>query len=233
MTAGLWYLPGIVQRTVIWRLQAATGRTVTIQALDISLASGQFSIRGFRVADREPGPPLAEFEKLEGRFHRRSLLRGHVWIENLALTGGHARIVRLGPDRYNISDLLPQGPQTSGTLDVSIDHFTITGGWVELEDRVLKPARTWRSDDIRLDARNLTTLDRKGTAIGFTTFAGALVNLRIEELRLAPSTCARFSTCATWTWRWPPSICPATRRSRSSRVSSTRRTPSCTTPRTA
>jgi len=186
VTAGLWYLPGIVQRTVIWRLQAATGRTVTIQALDISLASGQFSIRGFRVADREPGPPLAEFEKLEGRFHRRSLLRGHVWIENLALTGGHARIVRLGPNRYNISDLLPQGPQTSGTLDVSIDHFTITGGWVELEDRVLKPARTWRSDDIRLDARNLTTLDRKGTAIGFTTFAGALVNLRIEELRLAP-----------------------------------------------
>jgi uncharacterized protein involved in outer membrane biogenesis len=185
-TAGLWYLPSILQRTIIWRLQAATGRTVTIQALDISLTSGEFSIRGFRVADHEPGPPLAEFEKLEGRFHRRSLLRGHVWIESLALTGGHARIVRLGPNRYNVSDLLPQGPQSTGTLGVSIDHFTITGGWVELEDRVLKPARTWRSDDIRLDARNLTTFDRKGTAIGFTTFAGALVNLRIEELRLAP-----------------------------------------------
>ena len=186
VTAGLWYLPGIVQRMVVWRLQAATGRTVTIQALDISLTSGEFSIRGFRVADREPGPALAEFEKLEGRFHRRSLLRGHVWIESLALTGGHARIVRLGPNRYNISDLLPQGPSSAGTIDVSIDHFTITGGWVEFEDRVLKPARTWRSDGIRLDARNLTTRERKGTAIGFTTFAGALVNLRIEELQLAP-----------------------------------------------
>ena len=186
VTAGLWYLPGVVQRMVVWRLQAATGRTVTIQALDISLTSGEFSIRGFRVADREPGPPLAEFEKLEGRFHRRSLLRGRVWIESLALTGGHARIVRLGPNRYNISDLLPQGPSSAGTIDVSIDHFTITGGWVELEDRVLKPARTWRSDGIRLDARNLTTRERKGTAIGFTTFAGALVNLRIEELQLAP-----------------------------------------------
>src|SRR5215470_10046576 len=183
---GLWYLPGLIQRTVIWRLQAATGRTVTIQALDVSLTSGQFSIRGFRIADREPGPPLAEFEKLEGRFHRRSLLRGHVWIENLALTGPHARIVRLGPNRYNISDLLGQGQQPGGALDVSIDHFTIAGGWVELEDRVLKPKRTWRSDGIQLDARQLSTLDRKGTAIGFTTVAGALVNLRVEELQLAP-----------------------------------------------
>src|SRR5262245_25272666 len=120
---GLWYLPGLIRQTVIWRLQAATGRTVTIQALDISLASGQFSVRGFRVADREPGPPLVEFEKLEGRFHRRSLLRGHVWIENLALTAPHARIVRLGPNRYNISDLLGQGQPSKGVLDVSVDHF--------------------------------------------------------------------------------------------------------------
>src|SRR5215813_11138070 len=146
VTVGLWYLPGLVQRTAVWRLQAATGRTVTIQALDISLVSGQFSIRGFRIADREAGPPLAEFEKLEGRFHRRSLLRGHVWIESLALTAPHARIVRLEPNRYNISDLLGPGQPTSRAVGISIDHFTIAGGWVELEDRVLKPARTWRSD---------------------------------------------------------------------------------------
>ncbi|HUK63196.1 MAG TPA: DUF748 domain-containing protein, partial [Dongiaceae bacterium] len=145
-----------------------------------------FSVRGFRIADRQAGSPLAEFEKLEGRFHRRSLLRGHVWIESLALTGAHARIVRLGPNRYNVSDLLPQGPSSGGGLDISIDHATITGGWIELVDRVLKPARTWRSDEIRLDARNLSTLDRRGTAIGFTTVAGALVNLRVEEMQLAP-----------------------------------------------
>src|SRR4029453_13879517 len=139
VAAGLnWYLPAILHRTAIWRLQAATGRTVTIEALDISLATGEFSIRGFRIADRETGPPLAEFERLEGRFHRRSLLRGHVWIESLALTGGHARIVRLGPNRYNISDLLDRPSSSSGGLDVSVDHLTITGGWVELEDRVLK-----------------------------------------------------------------------------------------------
>src|SRR4030095_4946676 len=107
-----------------------------------------------------------------------------VWIESLALTGGHARIVRLGPNRYNISDLLDRPSSSSGGLDVSVDHLTITGGWVELEDRVLKPARTWRSADIRLDARNLTTLARTGTAIGFTTFAGALVNLRLDEVQL-------------------------------------------------
>ena len=37
-----------------------------------------------------------------------------------------------------------------------------------------------------MDRTQLSTLDRKGTAIAFTTVAGALVSVRVEELQLAP-----------------------------------------------
>jgi uncharacterized protein involved in outer membrane biogenesis len=175
---------GLVHRLAIWQLESTTGRPVTIEALDLSVATGRFSVRGFRINDPDGGL-LAEFDRLEGRFHRRSLLRGHLWIEALALTGGHVRIVRIGPNRFNISDLLER-PAGRRMLDVSVDHFSVTDGRVALEDRTLTPARTWHSDDIRLDAREITTLGRRGTAVGSTTIAGSLISLRVDELQLAP-----------------------------------------------
>ena len=183
-TAALLNLSALVRQAAVWQLRAATGRPVGIEALDLSLATGRFSVRGFRVDDHDGGV-LGEFDRLEGRLHRRSLLRGHLWIEELVLTGGHVRIVRVGPNRFNISDLLerPAGPRA---LDISVDHFSIAGGRVALEDRTLTPARTWQSDDIRLDARNVTTLGRRGTAVGSTTIAGSLVTVRVEDLQLAP-----------------------------------------------
>ena len=96
------------------------------------------------------------------------------------------RIVRTGPDRFNISDLLERPREPSGGLRVTVDHFAIKDGWVSLEDRVLSPVRTWRSENIQLDARDITTTARRGTAVGSTTVAGALVTLRVSELQLVP-----------------------------------------------
>ena len=177
-------VPRYARQLVVWQLQSATGRPVTVAAFDLSLMSGEFSLRGVRVGDHDGGL-LAEFDRLEGRFHRHSLLRLHLWVERLTLTNGHIRIVRVGPNRYNISDLL-QRPASRRLFDVSIDRFTIDGGWVALEDRVLTPARTWRSEGIHLDARDVGTLAPRGTAFGFTTIAGALVTVRVEDLQLAP-----------------------------------------------
>ena len=184
-TAVVVLLPRYAREVAIWQLRSLTGRPVAIQALDLSLATGEFSVRGLRVTDRDGGL-LAELDRLEGRFHRRSLLRLHLWIESLTLTNGHVRVVRVGPSRFNISDLLDRPASGRRLLDVSIDRFTIAGGWVALEDRLLTPARTWRSDDLRLDARDLTTLAPRGTAVASTTIAGALVTVRVEELQLAP-----------------------------------------------
>ena len=184
-TLAIVALPRVARTVAIWRLEALTNRPVTIEALDLSLQSGRFSVRGLRVNDRDGGL-LARFDSLEGRFHRRSLWQGHLWIEDLVLTNGNVRIVRTGPDRFNISDLLERPREPSGGLRVTVDHFAIKDSWVSLEDRVLSPVRTWRSENIQLDARDITTTARRGTAVGSTTVAGALVTLRVSELQLVP-----------------------------------------------
>ncbi len=183
-TAALLALPHLARSVAVWRLQAATGRPVTIQALDLSLTTGRFAVRGVRIADLDGGL-LAEFDSLAGRFHRRSLLRRHLWIDDLTLTNPHVRIVRVGLDRFNVSDLLAR-PASQSTLAVTVDHVSIAGGWVMVEDRVLTPTHVWRSDDLQLDAHDLTTTGRRGTAVGSTTLAGAGVSVRVSELGLAP-----------------------------------------------
>ena len=184
-SVALLALPRIVHTVAVWRLEAMTNRPVAIEALDLSLRTGRFSIRGFRVNDRDGGL-LARFDALEGRFHRRSLWQGHLWIEDLVLTRGDVRIVRTGPDRFNISDLLERPREPSTGFTITVDHFAIKDGSVTLEDRVLSPPHTWRSENIQLDARDITTTSRKGTAVGSTTLAGALVTVRVSDLQLVP-----------------------------------------------
>jgi uncharacterized protein involved in outer membrane biogenesis len=182
--AAMLNLSALLRQVAVRQLAATTGRPVRIDALDLSLRTGRFSVRGVRIDDHDGGV-LAALERLDGGLRWRPLLRGHLAIDDLTLAGGHVRIVRVGPDRFNVSDLLerPGGPRF---LEVSVDHLSIVGGRVSLEDRTLTPARTWSSDDIRLDARNVTTLERRGTAVGSTTIAGSLVTVRVDELQLAP-----------------------------------------------
>ena len=184
-TAALLQLSPLVRRAVLWQLQSATGRPVTIAALDLSLADGRLSLRGLRVADHDGGV-LAEVGRLEATFRPWSLLHGELWIEDLAVSGVQARIVRIGPGRFNISDLLDRPASSGSGRDVSIDHHARGDSQVTFEDRLLQPARTWRADDIRFDGRRLTTRGRGGTAVAFANVAGALVTVRADDVQLGP-----------------------------------------------
>ena len=184
-TAALLRLSPLVRRAALWQLQSATGRPVTIAALDLSLADGRLSLRGLRVADRDGGV-LAEVGRLEATFRPWSLLHGELWIQDLAVSGVQARIVRIGPGRFNISDLLDRPASSGSWLDVTIDHLALGDSQVTFEDRLLQPARTWRADDIRFDGRRLTTRGRGGTAVAFASVAGALVTVRADDVQLGP-----------------------------------------------
>jgi len=183
--AALLNLPALVRSVALWQLRAQTGRAVTLEALDLSLAEGRLGLRGLRVVDHDGGP-LAEVGRLEGRFDPWSLLRGSVWFHDLALTDVHVRIVRTEANRLNIADLLERPASSGGTLDTAIDRFTLAGGRVTFEDRTLTPAHTWRAD-VRLDARQLTTRGRQGTAVGSVAVAGALATIRVDDWQLAPA----------------------------------------------
>jgi hypothetical protein len=180
-------LPGLVRRAVVTAIRVATSRDVSIDAFEFDVFTGRVAVRGFRLADRDGRTPLAEFERLDARIHRRSLLQGRLWIEEIALRNPAVHLIRLTPDSLNISDLLRQGRRHGRTFDVTIDRFSLLGGQVTLEDRVLAPPRTWKAENLAVQARNVAARRGGGSAQVSGAVAGTELRMTIEDLSLEPA----------------------------------------------
>jgi uncharacterized protein involved in outer membrane biogenesis len=182
----LVFLPDIARRLTIVRLEALTQRHVEIDRVELNMLTGHVAVRGLRIAERDGPGLLARVDRIEGRIHRRSLWSLQVWIEDLTIAGSEVHVVRLTPTRFNISDLLDRPAQPPGRIGVTIDRLRIGESVVRLEDRTLKPPRTWSSERIGIEARDLSTEKGGGSAEGSTIVAGAPVSVHVEDLRLAP-----------------------------------------------
>jgi uncharacterized protein involved in outer membrane biogenesis len=189
-TAALWLaLPGIARWAVTRQIEAQTGRRVTMAAFDVDVPRRRIHVGGFRLADREPGPPLLEFDTLDIRFRLRDLLRGRVHLREIILAAPRVRIVRTGRGVLNISDLLdrptsPRGPLAPFTLD----RLTLTGGTIFFEDHTLTPPRAWRAEALTVEAASLSTMTPQplGTARLTTTVAGAPLTVEASGIALTP-----------------------------------------------
>jgi uncharacterized protein involved in outer membrane biogenesis len=181
-------LPRLARWAVIWQVEAQTARKLTMREFDFDLLRGHLRIAGLRLDDREPGPPLAEVDRLEVRFRPGTLLRGHLWIEDLALDNPRVRIVRTGRGVLNISDLLRPPKPRERTAAFTLDHLALTGGAVLFDDRTLTPPRTWRADALAIEAAQLSTVnpEPRGRVRLTTSVAGAPLAVEVSEARLAP-----------------------------------------------
>ena len=184
--AAVTMLPDLVRRAAVWRLESLTNRRVVIERVDVNVFTGAVAIHGLSIDDRDEPGPLVRVERIAGRVHRRSLLELHVWIDDLVVERSSVRIVRLATNRFNISDLLERPPTPAGRIGITVDRLRVVDGTVVLEDRTLRPARTWKSEHITIEGQNLSTARGDGSAVGSTIIAGAPVNVRVEDLRLAP-----------------------------------------------
>ncbi|MGH7364823.1 MAG: AsmA family protein, partial [Candidatus Rokuibacteriota bacterium] len=181
-------LPSLARRAVVWQVEAQTGRKLTMREFDLDLRDGHLRITGLRLDDREPGPPLAQLDRLEVRFRPGTLLRGHLWIEDLALDNPRVRIVRTGRGVLNISDLLRPSRPREQAAALTLDRFALTGGAITFEDRTLTPPRTWRADALTIEAALLSTVNPEPRGHGrlTATVAGAPLSVEMSEVRLAP-----------------------------------------------
>jgi hypothetical protein len=185
-TVILYWLPELVRQVAVARIHALTGRPVSIGAVQLNLLTGRFTIREFRLAERDGTGPFADFAQLDVRVHLPSLLRGHLWIREVVLRDSTVRVVRLATNEFNFSDLIQSSGTTSKALDVTVDRFALAAGTVTLEDRALPEGRTWASEHITIEAHNLSTLRDDGRAVGSSVTAGAPVSVDIKNLRLYP-----------------------------------------------
>jgi hypothetical protein len=185
VATALYALPTVARHVAISRLQAITKRPVSIDRVDVQLLSGRFTIHGLHVAEPDGGAPFADCERLEARLHLLSLLRGHIWVRELVLQQPTLRVVRLAKD-FNFSDLIEDSGATEKRFDVTVDRFTLVDGTIAFEDRALPERRTWTSDDIQIEAHNVSTLRDDGTVVASSVTAGAPNLVEIEEFRLYP-----------------------------------------------
>ena len=178
-------LPDLIRRALVWQLERLTQRRVAIERVDVNLVTGDVALHGLRIDDHDEPAPLARADRIAARLHRRALLTLHIRLETLTVERSRVRIVRRADNRLNIADLLDR-PATRRVLDVTVDHLRVSDGTVTLEDRTLRPARTWASERIAIEGSNLSTTRTDGTARGSTVVAGAPVHVSVEDLRLAP-----------------------------------------------
>src|SRR5438128_1125667 len=159
-----------------------------MREFDFDLRSGRLRIAGLRLDDREPGPPLAELDRLEVRFRPGTLLRGHLWIEDLALDNPRVRILRTGRGLLNISDLLRPSKPRKQAAAFTLDRLALTRGAIMFEDRTLTPPRAWRADALTIEAAQLSTVNPEPRGRGrlTATVAGAPLSVEMSEVRLAP-----------------------------------------------
>ena len=184
-TGPLW-LPPIVRHVVIARLHAATQRPVSIDAVAVNLFTGRFAVRGLRLTERDGSTPFAEIQRLELRLHLPSLLIGRLRLRELLVDDSTVRVVRLASDEFNLSDLVRSSGAKSEPLDLTVDRFALMRGTVILEDQALPERQRWTSEQITIEARNVSTRHADGSALGRSVTAGAPVSVEVQRLRLYP-----------------------------------------------
>ena len=181
--------PQIVRRIVVTQLEASANRPVRIETATLSLREGRLAIRGLHVAERDGTTPFADVGEFVLRLNLGALLRGHVWIRELTVRDSLVRVVRLSSNEFNLSDLVRKSG-TSGTkgawLDVTVDRFSVSGGTVTLEDRAMPGSRTWKSEQIAIEARDVSTRHANGTATASSVTDGSPVSVNVKRLRLYP-----------------------------------------------
>jgi hypothetical protein len=188
VAVGLAVLPEIVRRVVVWQVGRATGRVVTLDAVDVRLFRGHVAARGLRVMDHDASP-LATLDRLHIRFRARDLLRAHLHLHDVSIDAPTVRIVRTGPTTFNVSDLLggPAREGGGGTTRLTVERAQLRGGSVVIEDRTVTPARTVRIDVAATVTNASTGADGPpGTASLELAVDGAPVTVAVADLRLAP-----------------------------------------------
>ena len=188
VTITLAALPSIARWLVVSQLSRVTGRMVALDALEVEPFRGRLGLRSLRVIDHD-GAPLLTVDRVEVRFSPRDLIVGHLRIFDATVQTAALRIVRIGPETFNISDILARLGEGHGTApSVTVARFAFVSGALTIEDRTLTPPRTWRVEAVELQATDASTV--AGAPPGVATLsavaAGAPISLSVADLRLSP-----------------------------------------------
>src|SRR6185295_14015212 len=205
--AFVWSLPEIVKWQALKQIPAITGRTASIEDIDINLFTGRVAIKKFRLAEADPAQTFVEFERFDVRVIPWRSLFGNIRVSELRLTAPTVNLVRLTPTEFNFSDILrklatakegappppPPDPNAKSRWTIALDHFALIRANITVIDRAVKPTGDWKVRDLTIEAGNLTT--RPSGPVGTLAVRAALNNSPVEfsarDIDLTPTSFAR------------------------------------------
>jgi len=193
-------LPEIVRRVAVNQASKLTGRTVTLNDVDLNVFTGHLALKGLRLAKRDANERTVELERLDVRIDYLPLFRHDVRVTELSVAGTTIDVVRRGPAEFDFSDILdrlrggetpapPPKPSAPGTpWTVSLDRVSVRGLTVIARDQTTSPASAWRLDEMTLDANGLTTgrAARPGRLVIKLKLNGTPITVTSDSVGLQP-----------------------------------------------
>jgi hypothetical protein len=182
-------LPEVVRRVAIEQISRRTGRAVAIEDVDLGVLARRLSLKNVRLTEREGPEAFVALARLDARMAVTALARAEVRLTEVALVAPSIRLVRTGPGRFNVSDLVPRpaGPVVD-PWTVTVDHLTITDGAVRARDEALTPPVEWDVRNVQAEAGPLTTRPAAPPGRGAlqARLDEAVVDVAADAFRLVP-----------------------------------------------
>ena len=148
-------LPGILKSRAVQRVESATGRKLAIGGISINPFTLTVTVRDLRLSEPGGGEGFATLSSARVSLSPASLYRRAPVIAAARLSAPHLRIVRVGANRYNFSDLLkflPLHPR------LSVNNLTVNNGCIDLVDRGLPSEKRHELRSIELAVPFITTM---------------------------------------------------------------------------
>lgn len=124
-------LPGIVKSQAARRVEAATGRTLAIGGLSLNPFTWTVEVRDLRFSERGADETFAAFASARIGVSPSSLWRGEPVLAEARIASPYLRVVRMGKNAYNFSDLLQWLPRIPR---LSVEDLTVRDATLAFSD---------------------------------------------------------------------------------------------------
>ena len=156
--------PNLMRETIAARTSRMLGRTVSVAHIDVSIFSGHAAFTDVRIDSLEAGHPMLSVKKLTLNINPWAYAHGAVVVRSIDLESPRARVVRVAPDRIDLSDVIDEFTKRPASLrrtDWQVDRVTIHDGSLDFDDRVVR--KLTRIESLELSVEGLTNKENAAT----------------------------------------------------------------------
>jgi hypothetical protein len=147
-------VPVATQYVVIGRVAAALNRPVTVKHVRFNPYNLRLDLRRLHVGGRDPSHRLMDVRHVLVKLSWKSLFRMAPIVREFAIYRPNINLVRIGEQRFNVSDLLEKGPSPAPTPSkprrFAISNIQVHDGQILFQDQVLKQQHSVKHIELRV-----------------------------------------------------------------------------------